>query len=121
MSSPSKMTIVQLKARAKQLGCKGYSGKNKDQLVIFIRNCKKVSPKKVSPKKSLSSLTVNELRLHAKKLGCKGYSKMLKKNLSLSFQIVKNNHQKRYHLLVNHPLLVKYLPLKIYDTSLSNV
>jgi hypothetical protein len=83
--SPSKINLVQLKLKAKKLGCKGYSNMKKDQLVAFVRTCKK-SPVKSpikSPIKSLSpsKITLVQLKLKAKKLGCKGYSNMKKDQL----------------------------------------
>jgi hypothetical protein len=77
-SSPSKMTVVQLKERAKKLGCVGYSKMQKVELVRFIRVCKSKSPKK-SP--SPSKMTVVQLKATAKKFGCGGYSKLKKAEL----------------------------------------
>ena len=39
--SPSKINLVQLRLKAKKLGCKGYSNMKKDQLVAFVKTCKK--------------------------------------------------------------------------------
>ena len=39
--SPSKLTVVQLKAKAKIMKCKGYSGMKKAELVRFVRVCNK--------------------------------------------------------------------------------
>ena len=77
-SSPSKMTVVQLKERAKKLGCVGYSKMQKVELVRFVRVCKSKSPKK-SP--SPSKMTVVQLKATAKKFGCGGYSKLKKAEL----------------------------------------
>ena len=33
------MTVTQLKAQAKKLGCRGYSRLNKVELVKFIKKC----------------------------------------------------------------------------------
>ena len=84
--SPSNLTLVQLKLKAKKLGCKGYSNMKKDQLVSFVKTCKK-SPVKSPPRSphvqspSPSNLTLVQLKLKAKKLGCKGYSNMNKAQL----------------------------------------
>ena len=44
--SPSKLNLVQLKLKAKKLGCKGYSNMKKSELVKFVKICKK-SPVKL--------------------------------------------------------------------------
>ena len=85
------LTVVELKQRAKTLGCKGYYALKKDELIDFVLKCnKKLSPqkkphspqgKKLSPKKKLQGLTVVQLKQRAKELGCKGYSAFKKDEL----------------------------------------
>jgi len=97
--SPSKMSVVQLKAMAKRLSCKGYSTMRKVELSKFVRVCKpssklrksprrvspRKSPRRVSPRKSPlaspSKMTVVQLKALAKKFDCQGYSKMRKVEL----------------------------------------
>ena len=93
--SPSKLTLVQLKLKAKKLGCKGYSNMKKDQLVSFVRTCKKLSPRspqQPSPPKSPSpsKLTLVQLKLKVKNLGYMGYSKMNKSQLLDLLKSLKN-------------------------------
>ena len=93
-----KLTVVQLRAKAKAKGCIGYSKLKKEEIIVWLRT--KCPKKRKSPSASpsaspswnirvekpnrgvkLQDLTVEQLRQKAKEKRCIGYRKMKKEDL----------------------------------------
>jgi hypothetical protein len=88
------LTVVQLKQRAREIGCFGYSALKKDELIDFLVKCinkrkpqaqpqvrPQVPPKPIPQRKQLQLLTVLQLKQKLRELGCSGYSGLKKDEL----------------------------------------
>jgi len=74
-----KLTLKDLREKAKSKGCVGYSKMKKEELVSQLKDgCTKKSK---SPKSRYEKLSVSELRVKVQKQGCPGYSKMNREEL----------------------------------------
>ena len=113
MKKVENLTVVELKQKAKELGCSGYSKLRKSELLEFVINCinnkKSVSPQTQKPTlhqlptsfspQNLEKKKVLELREIASKLGCTKYRGLKKVDL---IQYVKNCKLKKINSSPKH-------------------